>query len=107
MTIPVVSTCDVYAVTQTKTSTGGYADTEVIKHEDVPCTIEIARPTFERDLLGREGVMITHFIYIPSGYEDIVEKDVIKSGSRVYDINTMDNVQERNHHLEISAVVRE
>jgi hypothetical protein len=102
------NTCDVYAiVTSSRADSGGVVEQEVIKHNGAPCLIEIAATTRERQIMGRDGVIITHFIYFPEGYEDIVEKDIIKSGGRTYDIQLVDNVQVRDHHLEVFAVVRE
>ena len=98
------SVMNVYTITDGKTPTGGVAETETLKHENVPCLIEVLRAR-ERELLGREGVVSDHMIY--AGTENaIISKDVIKIGSKTFDIQYPDDVQEKGHHLEINVLER-
>lgn len=94
---------NVYTISETQSDTGGAVETETLKHENVPCLIEILRG-IERTIYGREGVVITHMIYCD--LKDIIEKDRIKIGADSFDVQLIDDVQDRSHHMEIPVIER-
>ena len=99
------TTMDVYTIEDAQDpDTGGIEETEVLKHSNLPCLIESASGT-QRTILGREGVVITHFVYCDAGPE-IIEKDRIKIAGKSYDTELVDDVQGKSHHLEIAVIER-
>ena len=56
-------TCDIYSVAVTQDSVGGPVEAQTLKHNDLPCRI-VRKTGDERTLLGREGVVATHTIYV-------------------------------------------
>lgn len=56
-------TCNLYQKTKTQDNVGGSVETEVLRISNIPCRI-VAKTSDERTLLGREGVVATHTVYI-------------------------------------------
>jgi hypothetical protein len=56
-------TCNLYKKTKDPDDVGGSVETEVLRVSDIPCRI-VHRNSDERTLLGREGVVATHNVYI-------------------------------------------
>lgn len=99
------TTMDVYHIKQERSArSGGRLELEEIKYRDVPCLIDLARQT-EREVIGREGVVATHWIFCDTEFE-IDYTNVIKIGERVFDVTVADDVQERGHHLENAVIER-
>ena len=96
-------TCLVESVTQSQSTTGGQIKTKANKHVDLPCLIERISGG-EQPILGREGVVITHTMYVE--VFDIVEADIVTQGGRVFDVELSDDVQDRGDHAEIRMVER-
>ena len=100
---------DVYTITETQSDTGGVVETETKKSTNIPCLIEkVVGRDAERELLGREGVVITHIVYADV-LSTVLAKDRIKiptGGTAAYDVEDPDDVQGRGHHREIMVVSR-
>lgn len=56
-------TCNLYQKTKVQDDVGGSDETEVLRISNIPCRI-VHRSSDERTLLGREGVVATHNVYI-------------------------------------------
>ncbi len=56
-------TCNLYKKTKIQDAVGGSDETEILRISNIPCRI-VYRSSDERTLLGREGVVATHNIYI-------------------------------------------
>ena len=59
-------TCNFYQKTKGQDAVGGSDETEVLRISNIPCRI-VHRNSDERTLLGREGVVATHTVYIALG----------------------------------------
>lgn len=94
------NTMNVYSITETQSvDSGGLVETETLQDAAVPCLLDVIRG-HERELLGREGVVATHWIFCDTGIT-LTEKHRIKIGSRVFDLQKVDDIQERGHHREV------
>lgn len=96
---------DVFTKSEDRTPTGG-VDEETLtpKYTNEPCLIEI-RTGGELEIRGKESLNITHWLYCDTNL-DILETDVIDVGTRRYDVELVDDVQEREHHLEVGLILR-
>lgn len=56
-------TCNLYEVEKSQNSIGEDVETETLRVSGIPCRI-VRRTEDERTILGREGVVSTHNIYI-------------------------------------------
>ena len=72
-------TCDIYSKTKIQDDVGGSVETLTLKQANVPCRI-VRKSANERTLLGREGVVSSHTIYmqITDTIKAEKEDDVIK-----------------------------
>ena len=100
------TTMDVYSPGTARTSSGAVdEDGIVLKSSGVLCLLDRASG-FEREVLGREGLNVTHWIFADVG-TSVLSQDIVKIGSRTFDVQAdADDVQERGHHLEIRVVER-
>jgi len=96
---------NVFTRSADRTPTGG-VDEETLtpKYTDEPCLIEIIGGG-EQEMRGKKGKRISHWLYCDTNL-DIVQTDVIDVGARRYDVELVDDVQEKEHHFEIGVLLR-
>lgn len=83
---------------------GGPVNNPVLSSSDNACRIRKLSGR-ERQLLGREGVVVSHRIYCDAAV-DVVENDTIVINNDEYDVELVDDPHLLGHHLEIDAVRR-
>ena len=101
------NTMEVHAVTDTQSPTSGGSVETVAKVKDaIPCTKERLSAS-ERLHLGKEGVVVDHMFYCdPIVGVTLTAKHRIKCDGYWFDIQDVDDVQDRSHHMEIMAKLR-
>ena len=85
---------------------GGTPDSWVNKHVDIRARIQpLATPASaaERSQWGGTPSIITHRIYVPDASLEILESDRIVFGSRIFDIQTVRDIDEWGRFLTIDA----
>ena len=91
--------CDIQRVTEVIDNLGARRQTWATLYAAVPCRIQ---PISGREAaeFSRVDVRISHKMFCEANYT-FTEKDRVKFGSRYFDIETVRDVDEMGHHLEV------
>ena len=94
------TTCNVERPTRTTDSMGGYTATWTVIHLGVSCRLFEAG-TEERELYGREGVKVTHRLYIES-IDGLLEDDTVIIGAAKYNVKAIKPMAGDARYLQIA-----
>lgn len=94
----------VYRATGTRDAIGGNTRTFVASGSAFRCRVRQLSAT-ERQMSGGRGVALTHRLYC-SAAVDVTEADEIHIGVIIYRVESVNNVDAANHHLEVDMSER-
>ena len=97
-----VSRCDIQSQTRIRDALGGWSTAWMTTYRDLPCRIQPLSGQ-ERVLYDRQAVKATHKMFCE--VKTINEGMRVKFNSLYYDIVSVENTDEMNHHLRIILVL--